>query len=484
MSNYSRRKFIRQLAGTGCASLTLAPFLSGITNLNLLNAAVANNQPILLPSTNDYKALVCIMLNGGNDSFNMLVPYDDEQYNKYEELRGGVNDLDTNVSGMALSKNDLHPLNVNIEGAEYGLHPQMEEINKLFNGESIIEEGVDFNPNNDKYISFVANVGTLLQKDYTLSDFNARKCVPYQIGSHSDQAKSWQTCMVDSKRGSIGWGGRMADMLHSKMNMGQNISMNIALDRANIFQTGEKVFAYTISSTNGSILINNTNQINLRETNKRAGLMELFNSQYGNVLEKAAASEFSQGIAHSNILSEALSSAPDFNYFPNTTIGKQLKMIAKTIAVKDAAILETGFSRQTFFVNHTGYDNHNDLMNLHSVLMKDLNDAIYSFYKAMKEINFLDKVTGFTMSDFARTLTSNGDGSDHAWGGHQLVFGGAINGGQIFGTYPDLINNNLDIGNGRFIPTTSCDEYFADLALWFEVMGLGKIAIPHLPSHN
>jgi len=481
-----RRNFLRKLAGAGCASLSLTPLLSSITSLGMLNAAVKANQPAFISSgSSDYKALVCIMLAGGNDSFNMLIPYDVGSHSAYANARGGVHDAATNPAGIALERSDLkvlQPINTNLMGREFGLHPKMDKIQELFNGNPISGE---------KYVSFVANVGTLAQPLNNVSDLASYK-KPNQLFSHNDQRMAWQTGVVQGEL-TTGWGGRTADILQS-CNDYQDISMNISLDGLNLFQRGNNVTEYTIQSTgNGSIrLFDKFYEQELYQGNnfyhatKNASVDSILEQSYQNVLQKAYAKTVKQSLAKSDDFSNAISNFSisvntDFTHpFPDTSIGNQLQMVAKSIATRNDLGGSGGINRQSFFVSMGTFDSHDNLIEEHDVLMNELDKALYAFYKALIEIGvnegdnegdneFLEKVTGFTMSDFARTLSSNGEGSDHAWGGHHLVFGGKVNGGKIFGDYPDLANPNLglDLGNGRFVPTTSCDVYFADLAMWF-----------------
>jgi len=435
-SNILRRRFLKML-GVGCPSVGMTSLLSGISNMNLLAATTAANLPLYTNS--EYKALVCIMLSGGNDSFNMLVPNDADSYDEYAAVR-------TNLAVPRQELLSISPLNT--PNKNFGLHPKLVNIHQLFNLSKA---------------SFICNVGSLL-KPTTLSDYNAGLNLPIGLFSHSDQNKHWQTS-IPKDRDAIGWGGRLADVMYTN-NSNQNISMNISLDGVNTFQQGNIVSEYSIGPTNtGSVLITGSAKNNFYETLKRQTLESILEQDYQNILSKA----YSQSVLGSNSNSIEFASAINngeafTTVFGTDTFSKKLNMIAKTIAARN----QLNVKRQTFFVNLGGFDNHDNGLEDHSTLMEQLDSALFSFFSSLQELGLESNVLTFTMSDFGRKLVSNGDGSDHAWGGHCLVLGGNIKGKRLFGEYPELhLGNSLDIGSGRLIPTTSCDEYFSELALWF-----------------
>jgi len=249
---HTRREFLGR-AMTGCASLGVTTLFSGITNMGLLNAAAAANRPFNR-STNNYKALVCIMLNGGNDSYNMLVPRGTDEYAEYATAR----------TNLALSQSSLLPINpLNPDGKSYGLHPNLGNIQTLF-------ESGD--------AAFVANVGALVQPT-TLADFQAKNNLPVNLFSHSDQRLHWQTS-VPQDTGSLGWGGRLADILYTN-NVNQDVSMNVSLDGINVFQRGNVIKEYAISPEGtGSVLLNGYNQNDLRNVLKRQTLDNMLDHTY------------------------------------------------------------------------------------------------------------------------------------------------------------------------------------------------------------
>lgn len=438
--HHGRRDFIGRMLGLGCASLTATPILNSIANLSLLNAAASANMPLIPnPNSSGYKALICLHLNGGNDSYNMLVPSGTDEYNEYATSR----------TNMALAQNSLLPINpTNPDGKSYGLHPSLVNVHNLFeNGD----------------LAFVANIGTLVQPT-TLADFQNDISLPLGLFSHSDQQLHWHTS-VPQNRNAFGWGGRLADIMYSN-NSNQDISMNISLDGINAFQQGASITEYAIqSSGTGSVAINGSTSTNFYNTLKRQTLDNILDASYQNVLETAFANSVKSSKNSSIQFSSAiLNGTPFTTVFPTTSLGEKFEMVAKTIAAKD--ILSV--TNQTFFLSHGGYDMHDTLLADQATNFTELDDALGAFNAAMVELGLSDSVTTFTISDFARKLISNGDGADHGWGGTAMLMGGAVTGQKIYGTFPDLyFGNPLDTGNGRIIPTTSCDEYFADLALWF-----------------
>ena len=434
---HTRRQFLGRMM-MGCASVGVTSLFSGITNLGLINAAAAANRPFIRPD-NDYKALVCIMLQGGNDSYNMLVPRGDSEYQEYADAR----------SNLALPQADLLPINpTNISGQEFGLHPSLTNVQSLFEAGNA---------------AFVSNVGALVEPT-TMSSYQNDGNKPFGLFSHRDQQTYWQTG-VPQDVDALGWGGRLADILYTN-NANQDISMNISLDGINFFQRGNIVKEYAISHKNtGSVLINGSSSNSFYETIKRQTVDNLLDDTYNSILERAYANTINDASGNSFAFSSAITNGtPITTAFGDDNLSQKLLMVAKTIAARNIL----GTSNQTFFVEFSGWDTHKDLLTDHANLLSQLDTAIGSFNAAIQELGLGDNVIGFTMSDFGRKILSNGDGTDHAWGGNALVFGNSVNGQKIYGQYPSLyLGNPLDVGSGRLIPTTSCDEYFADLALWF-----------------
>ena len=388
----------------------------------------------------DYRALVCLFLGGGNDSFNMLVPDDETGYAEYASSRGD----------LALAREDLLPLNPGTlpDGRTLGVHPSLPVVRELYDGGKA---------------AFVSNVGTLVEPTSLGQYQNQSVALPSGLFSHSDQAMHWQSSLPDDRSPLSGWGGRMGDLLKELNEVG-GVSMNISLAGINLFQSGEDVTPFAIG-TNGAIKLIHWNQSSWLP--HRQAMEGVLAAEYANLFEQTFARMKREAISANLEFDEALSASADpvSEFSAGNPVSKQLKMVARTIAARS----QLGACRQTFFVNMGGWDLHNDLDVSHPALLSTIDTAIGEFQAAMAELQIEDRVTLFTASDFARTLSSNGGGTDHAWGGNQIVVGGAVGSG-LYGTYPDLaLGSVLDTGRGRLIPTTSVDEYFCDLALWMGV---------------
>lgn len=433
----NRRKFLGQ---SSCAALGLTTFFSTWMDMQMASAASLLAAP---PQGGGYKAMVCILLSGGNDSFNMLVPRSQDSYNEYAGVR----------SNLALSQGELLPLNfTDTSGKEFGMHPSMPEMADLFNSGKL---------------SFISNVGSLVEPTTKIQMLNNQVSLPLGLYSHEDQVKHWQTS-IPNERSSIGWGGRMADLLHESANGNLNLSMNISLGGSNIFQAGNETIEYAISPTDGSQGINGYGETGTWSELRNSVIDNLLDQQYQDIFKQTYANTIRYAQNSHELFSGALANFDVNTEFPANELGDSLKMIARTIGIRESL----GMSRQTFFVNFGGWDHHDELPNNHMNMLSVVSQALGQFNAALEELGVGNDVITFTISDFARTLTSNGNGTDHAWGGNQFVMGGGINGGQIFGSYPDLyLDNDLDVGNGNgvLIPTVSTDEYFAELAQWFGV---------------
>jgi uncharacterized protein (DUF1501 family) len=446
----SRRRFLRQ---AGCAGMSALPLLNTLLNLRLMEGIAAADVP---PGPGEYRALVCILLGGGNDSFNMLVPREASAYATYQASR----------SNLALPPAQLTTINP-IGLPQFGVHYLMPELANLF------EAGK---------AAFIANVGSLIEpvQNRTQVAQNTKR-LPLGLYSHSDQIEQWQTSIPHSRSG-IGWGGRMADLLKD-LNSNQTVPMNISLDGSNVFQTGNTVAEYAITPT-GAVGLSGYNagwqQYQDLQNAMSAAVDSQLTLQYSNLLSQTFNARKKQALDAYNVFANATAPAlPNGVTFPSTYLGQRLQMIAKAIQGR-AAI---GATRQTFFIQWGGWDHHSDVLLNQAAMLPEVSAAVSSFYTALVALNIETKVTLFTISDFGRTLTSNSRGSDHAWGGNQFVVGGAVAGRKIYGSYPSLaLNpdtgpevNPLDTGRGRFIPQTSCDQFFAELALW---LGVSKSNLP------
>lgn len=432
----SRRKFLGQAS---CAAVGSASLFSTLFNLQMSSALaqVAPGSPIFT----DYKALVCLFLAGGADSNNMLIPYGLNEYNEYRGIR----------ADLSLERETLLPLQVgNGDGRTFALHPGLGEIQQQFNGGNV---------------AFVNNVGTLVEPT-TLANYEAGLArVPEGLFSHSDQIQQWQTSIPD-ERSSVGWAGRMADILQAG-NANESISMNLSLSGNNVMQTGNEVVSFSLQPGMGAVGIEDYGDHSWWARVQTPAINSLMDHQYLNLFEQTFASQVRSSIDASQRFQEAYSQAPTLQTaFSEDELSLSFETIARSIAVAG----NLGMNRQTYFVLFGGWDHHDEVIEAQSEMLPVVSRALGSFQSALGELGMENQVTTFTASDFARTLSSNGRGSDHAWGGSHLVMGGAVNGGRFYGTYPSLYAGNpLDTGRGRLIPTTSTDEYFAELALWFGV---------------
>lgn len=449
----NRRKFIEQASCVGLGHLT---FMNTLLQLKSVNAAAISNSSVT--DSNDYKAIVCVLLAGGNDSFNMLIPYDDLSHADYVSARSGA--YTDGGSGLAIPKSMLDPtkLNFSLNGNEWALHPSMSKMKDLFTSNNV---------------AFLANVGTLVQPT-TKTQYDNKVNLPLGLFSHSDQIEEWQTGIPDI-RAVKGWGGKMADLIND-CNTNQKISMNVSLSGSNIWQQGNETVEYAIDSRNGAVGIKeyNPESSNYRYKVRTAAIDGMLSHEYQNVFARTY-NEVIRGARDGFLeFDAAIQNSIQFSDtdFPDSKLGDSLKMIARVIDVRN----QLGFKRQTFFIRVGGWDHHDEVITKQAGMLAMVSEALDAFQKALSpsKVNVENEVLTMMITEFGRTLTSNGNGSDHAWGGHTFVMGGSelVDGGKIYGTYPSLSATTPDpnlIKRGRFIPTLSTDEYFAEIAKWFGV---------------
>ncbi len=445
MKPISRRNFLGQAS---CAGLGYMTFMNSFLNLKALNAAAISNATV--NDCSGYKAIVCILFAGGCDSYNMLAPWELSRHMEYVATR----------SGLAIPRNELLRLKAGTPGhaaRDFAVHPSMPEVRDLFD---------------QNKMAFLANTGTLLNNTTTKATFNSGTDLPIGLFSHSDQIQQWQTG-IPSVRSSKGWAGRMADIIGS-CNANQNISMNLSLSGTNIFQTGNETIEYALDPFSGSVGIDNydpNSTWNFRESRTQA-IDSLLAQQYQNIFDKSYMDVIMNAKDAHVEFQAALQNSVEFDptLFPDTYFGSSLEMIAKTIDVKD----DLDFNRQVFYIVYGGWDHHDELLNNQTAMLGEISQGLSAFMTGLEQIGHEDDVLTMTISEFGRTLASNGNGSDHAWGGNAMVMGGPnlINGGQIYGDYPSLaLNTDIELGRGVLIPQQSTDEYFAEVAKWFGVTG-------------
>lgn len=441
----SRRRFIGQSA---CSGLGLTGLLSTLGTLRLFNATLSAQG---VPDADDSKVLICLFLFGGNDSNNTLVPRDSASHATYAADRGI----------LALGRDTLLPIaNPGGDGREYGLHPAMAPLLPHYNAGDM---------------AILCNVGTLVAPITKAEFLSGGAAIPPHLFSHNDQQVQWQTSVPDSSK-KVGWGGRIADLLQG-LNAGSDISMNVSIAGSNFFQVGEQVLQYHVTPQ-GSIGLDGAdwNWSPWQET--FAQNTQMLGRSYGHIFEQEYANIMKRGISNDALLKAAIAANPlpaGVGVFPNSSspegalnpVAGQLRMILRMIHARKAL----GMKRQIFFAALGGFDTHDAQLDDHAALLSQLSNAIADFQTHTGQLGIADKVTLFTVSDFNRTYNSNGKGSDHAWGGHHLIVGGAVNGGRLYGEMPILsIQGPDDTGTrGSWIPKVSTDEMSATLARWFGV---------------
>jgi uncharacterized protein (DUF1501 family) len=460
--HFNRREFLRRSIYSALGGVGL---YSALGNLQLVSAAARDGMGKGAPG--QYQALVCVFLFGGNDSCNTIVPYSAPHYGIYQATRPAVALSQASIAALALAPQPIAPGlpgGPPSDGASYGLHPSMPELRGLFNSQRA---------------AVIGNVGTLLGPITQAQYQNGTHAAPPQLFSHDDQSNFWQTSRPDDVNAN-GWGGRIADLLHAG-NSNQQLPMTISISGQNLFQRGATVDQYVMSSAG-------VPPIEYLEIYQNELGVEAFNALMAqgtqpHMFERGYANAMRRSIATYEMVNTALNAAtPLATVFPNRNLGNQLRMVANMINVRAAL----GMQKQVFYVGLGGFDTHNDQLATQANILTDLSQSLKAFYDATVEMGLSESVTTFTASDFGRTLSTNSDGTDHGWGGHHFVVGGAVRGGRFFGAMNSLAQNGNpnDAGYGQIIPTTSVDQYAATLASWFGV-GAGGIAdiFPTLPQY-
>jgi uncharacterized protein (DUF1501 family) len=458
--DHTRRAFLRrsaQLAFTGAA-------LPTAINLAAIGEAAAFN-------ATDYKALVCVFLNGGNDPWNTVVPYDNTNYDLYSTIRGGG--AGRTAGGIALGQASLTstllaPTTPLANGRQYALHPVMTGLTSLFNaGQAAVQ----------------LNVGPLVVPVTKTQYQGANRALyplPPKLFSHNDQQSIWQSSSPEGS--TIGWGGNIGDLALSSNGTGSLFTC-ISITGNAVFLSGDQALSYQVSS-GGAVKINSvSNNVYGSAAVKNAmrdlvqqARSDVLENEYNRVTQRSIAAE---GTINGGIGATAAAASANTGEFApfagiptNNSLASQLKMVARLVAARTS--LST--KRQVFFVSLGGFDLHDNLLAGHITNMTRVSEAMTAFYQTTFNLGVAGQVTAFTASDFGRTLTSNGDGSDHGWGSHHFVVGGAVKGKAFYGTPPPVsvgsgtgVEDQSHVGQGRLLPSASVDQYAATLASWFGV---------------
>lgn len=441
-NSLSRRRFLAQCAlysATGAAGS-----LASLGALSLPAAALAAT-----PRPSQYRAMVCIYLTGGND-LNMMIPLDD--YDNYQRIR----------SGLAIKREDLLPISAGSGSTSrsYGLHPSFTGAHELYQANKL---------------AFVANTGALNVPTTVAKYTNRSVPLPPKLFAHNTQKEFVRAGLPFDGRRITGWAGRIADMFMASSGS-LATPLNLSLTGDNIWQRGRSTTAYGLSgasipklqgyNSNNSGVGGDERGTALRAINE-LDTDHLFTREYGRIVQSSLdlSDTLRNGITQPKIQLQTK--------FPNTRFAASLRNVANVINAREGMQMP----QQIFYVNSGGWDHHKDLLGRHSRNLKQLGDALLAFDKALEEMGLQDQVVTFTNHDFGRTLTSNGSGSDHAWGGHQLIMGGKglnssnVKGGDVYGDHPEFAPSDPQFWNfrnrGVLVPSTSTDQLSATIAKWF-----------------
>ena len=461
-SNLTRRGLLKSTAALALQRVSIPM----ATSLGLMADAAAQ-------SANDYKALVCIFLYGANDHYNTVIPYDVATHTNYYNIRKGTPTAGTVYDGIAIGRNALSATALSTalsDGRQMALNPEMSALQNLFE---------------NKRASILMNVGPLVVPTSRIQYDNKSVPLPPKLFSHNDQQAYWQSS-YQTEGGATGWGGRAADLLLN--NNSKSTLTCISINGNALFLSGQNAISYQMSST-GATTINAIKGKSLfGSANCAAALQTLITQQsslpmasdYTTVTKRAL--DTYDGIVAAIGATASASMNALFPSSATNSLSAQLKMVARMIEQQATF----GMKRQVFMVGMGGFDLHDFLATQHPPLLQKLSSAMKEFDDAMTSLGKGSQVTAFTASDFGRTLTSNGDGSDHGWGSHHFVMGGAVNGGKFFGTAPEIgLTHNQQVGSGRLLPSTAVDQLGAELAAWFGVSATDvKTVLPNAKNFD
>ena len=504
-TNLEARRNLLKL-GT-CGAMTNATFLSTLMHLKMTNTLMS--APVIAPPS-DYKAMVCLFFNGAIDSFNVLTPHGttqgDAQFADYVATRGGAalqRDPASSVfndtsGGSGATYGYLKPIVSKVSGQAdrtFGLHPRFVNLKNMYDA---------------GHATFVANCGALYEPilnktEYSRTTAPVRK-KPLGLFSHSDQQRHWQTAVPQSKNQANGWAAKMLDLFVDPMlSASNNIYTAVSTAGQSILLTGDQITPFAIGgiTTNpptngGATQLGGFSQTATTSVDKIYTAMQNdYASQlYADVLEKTIRDNRKDARDGAALFQTTFLNTSIGNGFPTSSAGPGLASVAKDIKMaKTANANPTGSpleqKRQIFLVQVGGWDHHANLLGNQNSMIKGIDDALQAFYQFLITEQLLSKVTLFSISDFSRTLSFNGSGTDHAWGANTIVMGGAVNAtagnNRVWGTYPDIrldsAGSGIDLGRGVLIPQTSSDVYHAEICRWFGVANSDselKLVLPNI----
>lgn len=510
----SRRQMLKIGA---CGAMTNTTFMSTLMHLKMTNALMADTLP--LSPTGDYKALVCLFFNGAIDSFNVLMPHgtaqNDPDYTAYYNTRRSNTSLTVGSAGAMIAPNGatlkrnqafdgtwsdtvggtvptpaaqdygyMNPIVDSASGKTFGLHPQFPNLKTIYDAGDA---------------TFIANCGALLEPLANNNDYNnSAKKKPIGLFSHPDQQRHWQTAVPESRNEVRGWGGRMSDLLNQG---NSSIFTNLSTAGQSLFLTGQNITPYTIG-TSGAVKLNGYQSAAVTSTSPTTSYDRIFSRAqqssdyatqvYTDILENTTRNTFKDAREAALVYQDAFVGTSVGTGFPTTGLGAQLAAVAKTIKLSQSGGFPAGplaQRRQIFLVQIGGWDHHANLLNSQRTMIKGIDDGLKAFYDFLSLEGILSNVTTFSISDFARTWSYNGSGTDHAWGANTIVMGGAVNkttAPRIYGSYPtitiDTSGTGRDRGRGVIIPSTSSDSYHDVICRWFGVPDDSNLAtvLPHI----